>query len=85
MVVFDTKPISLPCAPPLGGLKATRPLGHGIALWFGCDDADGLHDHLKAQGVTIGFAPKERPFGRHFAFEDPFGYTITAHTVAQES
>ncbi len=75
----------MPCAPPLGDLKAIRPPGHGIALWFGCDDADGLHDHLKAQGVTIGFAPKHDPFGRHFAFEDPFGYTITAHNVAQES
>lgn len=85
MVVFDTKPIPFALCTPLVDLKAIRPPGHGIALWFGCDDADGLHDHLKPLRVTIGFVPKHDPFGRHFAFEDPFGYTITAHTVAQES
>jgi predicted enzyme related to lactoylglutathione lyase len=62
-------------------LDAVDTLGHGIALWFGCDDADALHDHLIAQGVTIAFPPKEGPFGRYFAFQDPFGYTITAHTA----
>ncbi|NIZ09781.1 VOC family protein [Pseudooceanicola sp. HF7] len=82
-VVFDTRPIPFAVRTPVVDLEETRPLGHGIALWFGCDDADALHDHLTDKGVTIAFPPKDGPFGRYFAFEDPFGYSITAHTVAQ--
>jgi hypothetical protein len=29
------------------------------------------------------FPPKDGPFGRDFAFQDPFGYTITAHTMQE--
>lgn len=82
-VVFDCKPIPFAVRTPVVDLDAASILGHGIALWFGCDDADALHDHLAAQGVTIAFPPKDGPFGRYFAFQDPFGYTITAHTVQQ--
>jgi len=42
-----------------------------------------LHDHLVEQGVHIEFPPKDGPFGRYFAFSDPFGYSITVHTVAK--
>lgn len=80
-VVFDTKPIPFALRKPMVDLDAVDVLGHGIALWFGCDDADGLHEHLTAKGVAIAFPPKDGPFGRYFAFQDPFGYTITAHTV----
>lgn len=80
-VVFDTRPIPFAVRKPMVDLGATDRLGWGVALWFGCDDADALHDHLVAQGASICFAPKDGPFGRYFAFEDPFGYTITAHTV----
>ena len=82
-VVFDTKPISFAVRKPLAELKNTDELGVGIAIWFGCDDADALHDHLIDHGTPIIFAPKDGPFGRYFAFRDPFGYTITPHTVAQ--
>lgn len=80
-VVYDTKPIPFALRTAMVDLEAAPILGHGIALWFGCDDADALHDHLAAQEVQIVFAPKDGPFGRYFAFQDPFGYTITAHTV----
>ncbi len=80
-VVFDTKPIPFAVRTPVVALDAVDILGHGIALWFGCDDADALHDRLIERGVTIVFPPKDGPFGRYFAFQDPFGYTITAHTV----
>lgn len=83
-VVFDTKPIAFAVRTPLVDLEAVDTLGHGVALWFGCDDADALHTHLVDQDVPIAFAPKDGPFGRYFAFRDPFGYTITAHT-AQDS
>jgi predicted enzyme related to lactoylglutathione lyase len=82
-VVFDTKPISFAVRTPLVDLNAVETLGHGIAIWFGCDDADALHDHLAASGVPIAFPPKDGPFGRYFAFRDPFGYTITAHTARE--
>ncbi|TSJ61647.1 VOC family protein [Starkeya sp. 3C] len=81
-VVFDTKPIPFAVRIPVVDLGDTDKLGEGIAVWFGCDDADALHDHLIEQGVPILFAPKDGPFGRYFAFRDPFGYAITAHTVA---
>ena len=81
-VVFDTSPIPFAVRTPPTELKGTNGLGEGIAIWFGCDDADALHDHLVEHGIQIVFAPKDGPFGRYFAFRDPFGYTITAHTVA---
>ena len=82
-IVFDTKPIPFAVRTPVVDLDATGRLGWGISIWFGCDDADALHDHLIDQGVDMEFSPKDGPFGRYFAFRDPFGYTITAHTVAQ--
>lgn len=83
-VVFDTHPIPFAVRTPMEGFDDTQKLGTGIALWFGCDDADALHTHLIKQGVEIAFAPKDGPFGRYFAFVDPFGYTITAHTVTEK-
>lgn len=80
-VVFDTKPIPFAVRTAVVDLSATDRLGWGIAIWFGCDDADALHDHLAAEGIEVEFAPKDGPFGRYFAFHDPFGYSITAHTV----
>lgn len=81
-VVFDTKPVPFAVRKPLVDLENTDELGLGVAIWFGCDDADALHDHLIEHGTPIVFAPKDGPFGRYFAFRDPFGYTITPHTVA---
>lgn len=81
-VVFDTRPVPFAVRAPVVDLSATDKLGWGIAIWFGCDDADALHDYLAEQGIHIEFPPKEGPFGRYFAFRDPFGYSITAHTVA---
>ncbi|MHB8285205.1 MAG: VOC family protein [Caulobacteraceae bacterium] len=82
-VVFDTKPVSFAVRKPLVDLGEADKLGWGVAIWFGCDDADALHEHLVEHGTPIIFAPKDGPFGRYFAFRDPFGYIITPHTVAQ--
>ena len=79
-VVFDTRPIPFAVRKPEAKLKV-KAVGEGIALWFGCDDADALHGHLVEQDVAIVFAPKDGPFGRYFSFRDPFGYAITPHTV----
>ena len=80
-VVFDTKPVPFAIRTPVNDLTGPEGLGEGIAIWFGCDDADALHDHLVGNGTEIVFPPKDGPFGRYFAFRDPFGYTITPHTV----
>ncbi|OAN66954.1 VOC family protein [Sphingomonas sp. TDK1] len=80
-VVFDTGAVSFAVRTPVGPLNTENALGEGVALWFGCDDADALHGQLVANGTSIVFAPKDGPFGRYFAFRDPFGYAITAHTV----
>ena len=81
-VVFDTSPIPFAVRTPVVDLTNIDRLGEGVAIWFGCDDADALHDHLVERGTPIVYAPKDGPFGRYFAFRDPFGYTITPHTVA---
>ncbi|WP_313535763.1 VOC family protein [Sphingomonas sp.] len=80
-VVFDTGPVSFAVRTPVAPLQNTDALGEGVALWFGSDDADALHAQLVDHGTPIVFAPKDGPFGRYFAFRDPFGYTITAHTA----
>jgi len=81
-VVFDSKPIPFAVRTPLVDLDAVQGrLGWGIALWFACDDADTLHSELQAEGIAIVFPPKDGPFGRYFAFHDPFGYTVTVHTA----
>ena len=82
-VVFDTKPVPFAVRTPVIDVAVTDKLGWGVAVWFGCDDADALHDHLVGKGVHVEFPPKDGPFGRYFAFRDPFGYSITAHTVVK--
>lgn len=81
-VVFDTSPIPFAVRTPSAELAGTGERGEGIAIWFGCDDADALHDHLVRHETAIVFPPRDGPFGRYFAFRDPFGYTITPHTVS---
>lgn len=80
-VVFDTKPVKFAVRTPLIDIKPDDKMGWGIALWFACDDAEALHAMLVEKNVPIAFPPKDGPFGRYFAFIDPFGYTITAHTA----
>lgn len=77
-VVFDTAPIPFAVRLPLVDLAQASALGQGVALWFGCDDADALHGHLSEAGTEILAAPKEGPFGRFFSFRDPFGYVLIA-------
>lgn len=76
-----TKPIPFAVRKPIGALMNLGRQGEGIALWFGCDDADALHALLLECDIQVVFAPKEVPFGRYFVFRDPFGDTITPHTV----
>lgn len=82
VVVFDSKPVPFAVRKPLMDLDAAQGrLGWGVALWFACDDADTLHKELQVEGLVIAYPPKDGPFGRYFAFRDPFGYTVTVHTV----
>ena len=78
-VVFATEPIPFAVRRPLVDLDAVDRLGWGVALWFGCEDAQGMHDALKEAGVEIVQEPFDGPFGRTFAFVDPDGYAVTLH------
>lgn len=80
-VVFTTEPIAFAVREPLPGVdldSAGQP-GLGVALWFRADDAQALHDRLRAAGTTIVKAPEDGPFGRMFTFLGPEGYTLTVH------
>ena len=84
-VVFDSKPVPFAVRKPMTDLSSAKDLlGAGIALWFACNDADTLHAELAADRIEIVFPPKDGPFGRYFAFRDPFGYTITVHTAMKQ-
>ena len=79
-VVFATGPIAFAVREPAPGVDLdSGPLGLGVALWLASADAQGLHDHLAAEGVAIRTEPFDGPFGRTFAFEDLDGYVVTVH------
>jgi catechol 2,3-dioxygenase-like lactoylglutathione lyase family enzyme len=80
-VVFDTRPIPFAIRKPLVDLSAADRLGWGMSLWLACDDADALHASLADAGVPIVAPLADGQFGRFFAFRDPDGYAITAHTA----
>jgi predicted enzyme related to lactoylglutathione lyase len=78
-IVFLSEPIPFAVREPDVDLDAVERPGVGVALWMGCEDADGLCASLEEEGVEIAQRPFDGPFGRTFAFVDPDGYTITAH------
>lgn len=79
--VFATSPIAFGVRSPLPDTDLAAGLpGLGVALWFACEDARALHNHLAAEGVDIVTPPFSGPFGDTFAFRDPEGYAITMHT-----
>lgn len=78
-VVFATQPIAFAVREPLPGVDLPQRPGTGVALWFKADDAQRLHDELKAADVPIVTPPVDGPFGRTFSFADPDGYVITIH------
>lgn len=78
-VVFDTDPVAFAVREPAVDLDAVERLGWGVALWLGCDDAQGMHDSLRDAGVLIAQEPFDGPFGRTFVFVDPVGYKVTIH------
>ena len=78
-VLFDTRPVPFALRRPLVDLDASDLPGHGVALWFGAESVDTVHDEVVAHGLEV-VRPLERgPFGRTFAFRDPDGYLITVH------
>lgn len=81
-VVFATGTVPFAVREPLPGVDpaAARPWpGAGVALWFGSDDAQGLHDRLAAAGTRIVAPPAPGPFGLMFTLADPDGYLVTVH------
>lgn len=78
-VVFHTESIPFAVREPMVDLDVADCLGWGVALWMNCDDAQGMHDSLKADGVEIVQEPFDGPFGCTFSFVDPDGYIVTVH------
>lgn len=81
-VLFQTAPIPFAVRKPHVDLKATSILGHGVALWFCCDNSIELHKVLEQKGVEVLDEPTPGPFGMTFHFKDIDGYTITVHDKA---
>lgn len=80
VVAFQTSPIPFAVREPLPGTDLDAgPAGLGVSISLRADDAQQLHDELKAHGVTIMIDPFDTPFGRTFVFEDPDGYAIAIH------
>jgi len=80
-IVFRTSPIALALREPLRPLPNTGPLGIGMVLWVGCDDADAFHDQVVRRGGDVLSELGDGPFGRFFVAGDPDGYAITFHTA----
>ncbi|WP_394937850.1 VOC family protein [Psychromicrobium sp. YIM B11713] len=80
-VVFDTRPIAFAVRDALPGtdLEGVSQLGEGVGIWLLAENAQQLHDALKAADVQIISAPIDGPFGRTFTFADPDGYRVTIH------
>lgn len=83
-VLFITNPIPFAIRKPHPGidLKAALLLGHGVALWFLCDDSIQLCRSLREKGVVVLDEPTPGPFGMTFHFKDVDGYILTVHDKA---
>lgn len=54
----------------------TAKRGAGILIHPWVPDADAYCDEIRRRGIPIAEEPEDRPWGRHFAVEDPDGYRI---------
>lgn len=80
VVAFRTATIPFAVREPLPGTDLdSGPAGLGVSVSLGVDDAQALHDALKAGGTPILTDPFDTPFGRTFVFQDPDGYAIAIH------
>ena len=80
-VLLKTRPIPLALREPVRPLPEAGPLGVGMVLWVGCNDADEFHNLIVKRGGTILSPLADGPFGRFFVAGDPDGYAITFHTA----
>lgn len=82
-IVLATLPAAFAVRDPFPGIDLDAgPLGKGVGIWLHVADAQGIHDALVADGVTVTSDPVDGPFGRTFTFADPDGYQITLHDRA---
>jgi predicted enzyme related to lactoylglutathione lyase len=80
VVAFRTSTIPFGVREPLPGTDlGAGPAGLGVSVSLSVDDAQALHDALKAHGTTILTEPFDTPFGRTFMFQDPDGYAVAIH------
>ena len=80
VVAFETSTIPFGIREPFPGTDLdSGPIGLGVMVSFGADDARSLHDRLAGLGIPILTQPFETPFGWTFVFQDPDGYAIAVH------
>lgn len=79
VIAFDTSPIPFAVRKPRGTDLQGGPLGLGVSLSLGADDAQAVYDQLKSHDLTILAAPFDTPFRTTFVFEDPDGYARAVH------
>ncbi|HXI44642.1 MAG TPA: glyoxalase superfamily protein [Bryobacteraceae bacterium] len=48
----------------------------GAWVWVGVEDAEKLHEELKARGVTIRMPPTNHPWALEMQIEDPDGNVL---------
>jgi len=52
------------------------PRAAGVLLHPWVADVDAYVEELRHRGITIVEEPEDRPWGRHFAVDDPDGYRL---------
>ena len=67
-VLFQTIPIPFAVRKPHVDLDQVPILGHGVALWFCCDDSVALYHNLKGKGVKVLDEPMPGSFGMTLTF-----------------
>ncbi len=83
--VFKTEPIAFAIREPNMDLSLTAKLGWGVAPWFSVKNVQELHDRLASKDAKILTGIQSGPFGNFFTFQDPDGYSLTAHEAQHEN
>jgi predicted enzyme related to lactoylglutathione lyase len=52
---------------------STEEGGDPVELWWFVPDADATHETMRQGGVEIASSPRDEPFGRALAINDPAG------------
>jgi predicted enzyme related to lactoylglutathione lyase len=83
--VFKTEPIAFAIREPSMDLSLSTRLGWGVIPWLSVKNVQELYNRLVSKEVEILTEVQPGPFGNFFTFQDPDGYTLTAHEAQDEN